>query len=287
MTDHKNRKKKLIVSYKNLTDDIRELFKDAYPDGYQEYMQKTLKPNGEPLFVVPLETDDTSYMIKFDVKIDTGLVEEDLDKDLYGDDDQPESEFVPLSEAIDKEEGNNRAVGKMRHGALEEILDGLPDAKKEFEIASADIAAELGEDSEDDDPDSYLDNDDRSGDDDDDLEPDDDELLDIESLLEEADAGEGILREDNPPEERRGRKRKNESAEIKAVRAVKEEVKEAKKTRKANDDKPSKPAKATVAAKPAKATAPAKAAKAPKTAVAAKPAKAAKPATEKKSTKKK
>ena len=227
MTDHKNRKKKLIVSYKNLTDDIRELFKDAYPDGYQEYMQKTFKPNGEPLFVVPLETDDTSYMIKFDVKIDTGLVEEDLDKDLYGDDDQPESEFVPLSEAIDKEEGNNRAVGKMRHGALEEILDGLPDAKKEFEIASADIAAELGEDSEDDDPDSYLDNDDRNGDDDDDLEPDDDELLDIESLLEEADAGEGILREDNPPEERRGRKRKNESAEIKAVRAVKEEVKEA------------------------------------------------------------
>ena len=281
MTDHKNRKKKLIVSYKNLTDDIRELFKDAYPDGYQEYMQKTFKPNGEPLFVVPLETDDTSYMIKFDVKI------EDLDKDLYGDDDQPESEFVPLSEAIDKEEGNNRAVGKMRHGALEEILDGLPDAKKEFEIASADIAAELGEDSEDDDPDSYLDNDDRNGDDDDDLEPDDDELLDIESLLEEADAGEGILREDNPPEERRGRKRKNESAEIKAVRAVKEEVKEAKKTRKAKDDKPSKPAKATVAAKPAKATAPAKAAKAPKTAVAAKPAKAAKPATEKKSTKKK
>ena len=86
------------------------------------------------------------------------------------------------------------------------------------------------------------------------------------------------------------RKRKNESAEIKAVRAVKEEVKEAKKTRKAKDDKPSKPAKATVAAKPAKATAPAKAAKAPKTAVAAKPAKAAKaakPATEKKSTKKK
>ena len=268
MTDHKNRKKKLIVSYKNLTDDIRELFKDAYPDGYQEYMQKTLKPNGEPLFVVPLETDDTSYMIKFDVKIDTGLVEEDLDKDLYGDDDQPESEFVPLSEAIDKEEGNNRAVGKMRHGALEEILDGLPDAKKEFEIASAD-------------------NEDLNGDDDDDLEPDDDELLDIESLLEEADAGEGILREDNPPEERRGRKRKNESAEIKAVRAVKEEVKEAKKTRKAKDDKPSRPAKATVAAKPAKATAPAKAAKAPKTAVAAKPAKAAKPATEKKSTKKK
>ena len=128
MIDHKNRKKKLIISYKNLTEEIRELFKETYPDGYQEYMQKTIKPNGEPLFVVPLETDDTSYMIKFDVKIDTGRVEEDLDKDLYGEDDQSESEFVPLSEAIDKEEGgNSHAVGKMRHGALEEILDSIPE----------------------------------------------------------------------------------------------------------------------------------------------------------------
>lgn len=256
MIDHRNRKKKLIISYKNLPEDIRELFKETYPEGYKEFLQKTIKPNGEPIFVVPLETDDTSYMVKFDVVIDTGLVEEDLDKDLYGDDSEGESDFAPLSEAIEKEEGTSHAVGKMRHGALEEILDvNSEDTKKEFEIASADIAAEFGDQS-DDEPDAYLDNDEPE-EDDDDIEPDDDELLDIESLLEEADSGEGLLREENPPEEHRGRRKKNESAEIKAVKAVREEVKEARKTPK----KESK-AKETKAVKTKAEVAPAKTSKA-------------------------
>ena len=88
MTNHNNRKKKLIISYKNISEELRELFKETYPDGYQDYLQKTIKPNGEPIFVVPLETEDTSYMIKFDVKIDTGLVDDDLDKELYGEEEQ-------------------------------------------------------------------------------------------------------------------------------------------------------------------------------------------------------
>ncbi len=224
MIDHRNRKKKLIISYKNLPDNIRELFKDAYPDGYKDYLQKTIKPNGEPIFVVPLETDDTSYMVKFDVKIDTGLVEEDLDKDLYGgDEEQGEGEFAPLSEAIDKEEGNDHAVGKMRHGALEEVFEGLPEDKKEFEMANEDLEDEYGDrPDEDDDIDSYIDG---EKDGDEDIEPDDDELLDIEALLDEADSGEGMLRENNPPEEKRGRKRKSLNPDIEAVKAVGSEAK--------------------------------------------------------------
>jgi hypothetical protein len=230
MIDHRNRKKKLIISYKNLTDDIRELFKEAYPDGYKDYLQKTIKPNGEAIFVVPLETPDTSYMVKFDVKIDTGLVEEDLDKDLYGEEEHEENEFAPLSEAIDKEEGtDNHTVGKMRHGALEEVFEGLPEDKKEFEMADDDLDEDYDDKPEDDESDSYVDGD---KDEDDDMEPDDDELLDIEALLDEADSGEGMLREDNPPEEKRGRKKKFQSPELKAVQAVGQEVKEAKKNSK-------------------------------------------------------
>ena len=80
---HRIHKKNLIISYKNLSEDLRELFKDTYPDGYTDYLQKSIKPNGEPIFVVPLETEDTMYMVKFNVQIDSGMVEEDLDKDLY------------------------------------------------------------------------------------------------------------------------------------------------------------------------------------------------------------
>lgn len=286
MIDHRNRKKKLIISYKNLPEEVRELFKEAYPEGYKEYLQKTIKPNGEPIFVVPLETEDTSYMVKFDVVIDTGLVEEDLDKDLYGDDEGSESDFAPLSEAIEKEEGGtDHTVGKMRHGALEDILDGISeDNKKEFEIASADIAAEFGDQS-DDEPDPYLDNDEPETDDED-IEPDDDELLDIESLLEEADSGEGILREENPPEEHRGRRKKKESAEIEAVKAVRDEVKVArkstKKETKAKAETPTKAAKTT-----AKAASKTAAVKTTAKATTKATTKATKTAVEKKTTKKK
>ena len=134
MPYQRNKKNRLIISYKNLSDELRELFKEAYPEGYKDYIQKTIKPNGEPLFVVPLETEDTSYMIKFDMKIDTGLVEEELDKDLYGDEEQEEGEFAPISEAIDKEEGNSHSVGKMRHGVYEEIFDSNTENKKNLRL---------------------------------------------------------------------------------------------------------------------------------------------------------
>ena len=58
--------------------------------------------------------------------------------------------------------------------------------KKEFENDD-DLDDEYG-DRPDDDTDSYIDG---EKDDDEDIEPDDDELLDIEALLNEADAGEG------------------------------------------------------------------------------------------------
>lgn len=252
--DHKNRKKKLIISYKNLSDEIRELFKEAYPEGYKDYLQKTIKPSGEPIFVVPLETEDTSYMIKFDVKIDNGLVDDDLDKDLYGDEERDDNEFAPISEAIDKEEGNDHRVGKLNHGAYEEMFEGLPEDKKEFEMEGDDIDDEYADDRPDDDKDSYIDGED----DDDDIEPDDDDLLEIEELLEVADSGEGMLREENPPEEHhRGRKKKSETSNTqneatkttthKSTTKTPKESKSAKKTVKAV--KTSK----TASAKPAKA----------------------------------
>ena len=51
-TTHK-RKKNLIVSYKNLPDNLKELFKEAYPEGYNNYITKFLKPTGEAIFRHP------------------------------------------------------------------------------------------------------------------------------------------------------------------------------------------------------------------------------------------
>ena len=138
MASTRKHKKNLIVSYKNLPDNLKELFKEAYPEGYNNYITKFLKPTGEAIFVVPFETDDTAYMVKFDVKIDT--LGEDLDKALFDDDtdEGKEDEFAPLSEALEKEEENtSHRERHLRHGDFED-LRGIEEEYLDAEIPPLD-----------------------------------------------------------------------------------------------------------------------------------------------------
>ena len=73
-------KKRSIISYQNLPQEAINLFEEKYGDGYADYAQKIMKPDGEPLYVVPLETDDAVYMVKVDVVIDSKFTEEEFDK---------------------------------------------------------------------------------------------------------------------------------------------------------------------------------------------------------------
>ena len=179
MSATRKHKKNLIVSYKNLPDDLKELFKELYPEGYSNYLQKFVKPNGEPIFVVPLETEDTSYMVKFEVKIDS-LGESDIDKDLYGDEEEEEKDdtFAPLSEALEKdEESHSHTERHLRHGDFEDTLK--PKKKLTLGIDKEEIKAAFADDEEADELDSYdkIDEDDEP---DDDFEPSDEDLRGIE-----------------------------------------------------------------------------------------------------------
>lgn len=185
-------KKNLIINYKNLPDEARELFKERYPEGYSDYLQRTVKPNGESIFTVPLETAETNYLVKFDVKVDSGMVEEDDD---YLSDDAPKSddaEFVPLSEALDKEEGISSGIGPLRHGGdYEDFLDDIKsegESKKNKTKHSVEDAEEDcdAEEAEDDYRDNYEDNEDEEEMDD----PSDEELLGIDEFTQ------GILNDD-------------------------------------------------------------------------------------------
>ena len=78
-------KKKLVVSLKNMTPELQEEVKAAYPTGFADYMMRIPKPSGEFFFAVPFETEEISYLVKIDVKIDDAAHEEE-DKDYYDDD---------------------------------------------------------------------------------------------------------------------------------------------------------------------------------------------------------
>lgn len=82
-------KKRVVTSYSNLTPELQDAFKEKYPFGYTDYMIRIDKPNGDFFYGVRLETEDTSYLVKVNVKIDNKS-DEDLDKDIYGDDEPGE-----------------------------------------------------------------------------------------------------------------------------------------------------------------------------------------------------
>ena len=79
-------KKRLVTSFNNLAPELQEAVKAAYPLGYTDYMMRIDKPNGDFFFAVPFETDEISYLVKIEVKIDE-IGDDDDDKDFYGDDD--------------------------------------------------------------------------------------------------------------------------------------------------------------------------------------------------------
>lgn len=199
MNSHRTHKKNLIVSYKNLSEELQETFKEQYPEGYRDYLQRFEKPNGGTIFVCPMETEDTMYMVKFDVVIDSAFEEDDSSKDYFDEEAEKAGiEFAPLQEAIDKEEetGRPRNSSDLQHGSLEEsqLNDRNRLAGHKLEITAQELQEAFPDEPEDEDQyDSYTDPDASNDRDDDDYEPTDEELMDIDSEI--------FANADIPPEE--------------------------------------------------------------------------------------
>lgn len=80
-----NTKKRLVTSFNNLTTEQQDEVKTLYPRGFAEVMTRIDKPNGDFFYVVPYETEEVSYLVKIDVKIDDAT-DDGLEDDFYGDD---------------------------------------------------------------------------------------------------------------------------------------------------------------------------------------------------------
>jgi len=57
-------KKRVIKSLDNLTEDLRELLRQQFPNGYESSITRISNAKNEPIFVFPLETDDAIYLVK-------------------------------------------------------------------------------------------------------------------------------------------------------------------------------------------------------------------------------
>jgi hypothetical protein len=57
-------KKRVIKSLENLSEDLKDLLKDQYPNGYEGSITRITNAKKEPIFVFPLETEDATYLVK-------------------------------------------------------------------------------------------------------------------------------------------------------------------------------------------------------------------------------
>lgn len=80
-------KKRLIKSLDTLSEDLKELIKRQYPNGYESNITRIVSPKKEQLFVFPLETDDAIYLVKIPVtkNSDGGYDMEKENKEDFGD----------------------------------------------------------------------------------------------------------------------------------------------------------------------------------------------------------
>ncbi|MBR5250250.1 MAG: hypothetical protein IKV28_06675 [Bacteroidales bacterium] len=80
-------KKRLVVSYANMSAELAAAFKERYPKGYADYMAdliKVPKPDGSFFYAVSLEIPEAIYLIKIDVRVDDY---EDVEKGLFNEED--------------------------------------------------------------------------------------------------------------------------------------------------------------------------------------------------------
>lgn len=85
MSNEIKAKKRVVTSYINLAPELQEELKKKYPYGFTDAMMRIEKGPGDFFYAVVLETEEISYLVKIDVKVDGTAEEVDDDKDYYDD----------------------------------------------------------------------------------------------------------------------------------------------------------------------------------------------------------
>jgi hypothetical protein len=95
-------KKRVIINYSNLPAEVLEALRQKYPLGYSNFVMKVKTGNDSFFYAVTVDMEDTSYLIKVPVKIDTKSTKDD--DDLFDDaHDTKESDEVAEEEEPEPE----------------------------------------------------------------------------------------------------------------------------------------------------------------------------------------
>ncbi|HZK08052.1 MAG TPA: hypothetical protein VFC92_07605 [Bacteroidales bacterium] len=69
--EKKTEKKRVIKNIDTISDEVKEAIRAKYPDGWGNHVLRVNKGNNEFFHVITIDTEDTSYMIRVNVKVDS------------------------------------------------------------------------------------------------------------------------------------------------------------------------------------------------------------------------
>lgn len=88
-------KRRVVISFNNLSAELQEAVKALYPLGYTEAMMRIDKPNGDFFYAVPYQTEEIDYLVKVDVKIDDKAHDHEEDeKDMFEENIEAKDEMI-------------------------------------------------------------------------------------------------------------------------------------------------------------------------------------------------
>ncbi|MEL7005775.1 MAG: hypothetical protein AAFN93_24055 [Bacteroidota bacterium] len=94
-------KKRVIKSLEKLDPSLKSRLIEEYPDGFEDYLRRLTSAKNEPFYVVPLETDETNYLVKIAVRTNSdGELDVDLEDESIK---ELEAEFGPNDDNDEEE----------------------------------------------------------------------------------------------------------------------------------------------------------------------------------------
>ena len=85
-SDMSTEKRRAVISFENMSEELAAAFSEKYPKGYADYFHDLVKydkPNGDSFYAVTIEITDAIYLVKIKVKTDDA---EDIERWLDGED---------------------------------------------------------------------------------------------------------------------------------------------------------------------------------------------------------
>lgn len=123
-------KKRIIKSLENLTEDLKNILRDQYPNGYESSITRITNAKKEPIFVFPLETDDATILVKVPVTKNSegeydveSTPEPDLEAPSANNDDDYGSEEEESSNYRDDDYDDEGGTRKSREASYDPDFD--------------------------------------------------------------------------------------------------------------------------------------------------------------------